>query len=131
MSSTTERNAHAGIDLDRTDELPALDVSAYEAERGIPPGERIGSTDTWIAPALAPPVDEAALPADVAGEIAVAGFDTPSAIFDTIRALETNLRAKSELIAELEESLDRAERERGAAEKRAREREQALARIEH
>lgn len=39
-------------DLDRTDELPQLDVVAYEAELGLAPEERLSSTDTWLVESL-------------------------------------------------------------------------------
>ena len=39
-------------DLERTDELPQLDVVAYEAQLGLAPEDRLSSTDTWLVESL-------------------------------------------------------------------------------
>jgi hypothetical protein len=43
---------HSGHALDRTDELPRLDVAAYEAQLAAEAGDTLGSTDTWAVEGL-------------------------------------------------------------------------------
>ncbi len=43
---------HSESDLDRTDELPRLDVAAYEAKLAAESSERLGSTDTWAVDSI-------------------------------------------------------------------------------
>lgn len=50
VMSTHPRSEHD--DLDRTDELPRLDVSAYEAQLAADAGDTLASTDTWAVQAL-------------------------------------------------------------------------------
>jgi chromosome segregation ATPase len=119
-----------GLDPDQTDQLPALDVKAFEAERGIDPDDPLSSTDTWHVQ-----VPDVAAADRAAVEHALAGSPTDAAdesggVFETIRTLEATLRAKSGHMANLEESLARAERERAVAERRLRERDQAVTRLE-
>jgi len=110
MSTRADQTHSGSPDGDTTDELPALDVAAYEAARGLA-SDTHADTDTWPAPGTS-------------------AASAEPAIFDTIRSLEANLRAKSERTADLEQLLARAERERETAERRLREREQGLARLE-
>ena len=110
MSTRADQTHSNSLDSDSTDQLPALDVAAFEAARGVASG-RHDNTDSWQAPGTGAEGGE-------------------PAIFETIRSLEASLHAKSERTADLEQLLARAEREREAAERRLREREQALARLE-
>src|SRR5262245_16392492 len=110
MSTRADRTQDKAHDVDSTDQLPVLDMAAMDAAQ--PADQPLSSTDTWIAPAPAAPAA------------------APSAIFDTIRTLEASLHAKSEHTANLEQLLVRAERERDAAERRLREREQAMSHFE-
>ena len=121
---------HTGADPDQTDQLPVLDVKAFEAERGIAPEDALGSTDTWLVqvPDVAA-ADRAAVEHALVGSPQDAA-DESGGVFETIRTLEATLRAKSEHMANMEESLARSERERATAERRLREREQAIARLE-
>ena len=112
MSMRADQTHSNSLDSDSTDELPALDVAAFEAARGVANSAQ-GNADSRRAP---PPT---AIPEG--GE---------PAIFDTIRSLEANLHAKSERTADLEQLLARAERERETADRRLRERDQVLARLE-
>jgi chromosome segregation ATPase len=43
---------HSENDLDRTDELPRLDVAAYEAKLAAEAGDTLASTDTWSVQAI-------------------------------------------------------------------------------
>jgi chromosome segregation ATPase len=111
-------------DLDSTAELPVLDVAALEARAAEE--QRNGSTDTWIIP---PPT------------LRVASEVPDASTAESRNELETNLRAVSANLADLEERLKRkveqlsqnelaleAERaRRAAAEQRAAELAQHLA----
>jgi chromosome segregation ATPase len=91
MSSRADRHTGHEIDLDRTDELPVLDPAAYEGAHGI---NVVHANVTETASTSTPPASP-----DLAG------------VFDTIRSLEANLRAKSEHTAGLEEQIARLERQ--------------------
>jgi len=78
-------------DLERTDELPVLDVAAYEATQT---GERLGNTDTWIAPA--------SFAADLAESTARA-----AAVEQQRTELETKLHELSKSFADVEGRLQR------------------------
>jgi len=119
-----------GVDPEQTDQLPALDIKAFEAERGIDPEDSLGSTDTWHVqmPGIAA-ADRAVVEHALTGSPADAAEESGS-VFETIRTLEATLRAKSEHMANLEESLARSERERATAERRLRERDQAVTRLD-
>src|SRR5262245_61326143 len=110
MGTRADQTHSNSPDGDTTDELPALDVAAYEAAHGLA-SDAHADTDVWPAPGSS-------------------AASAEPAIFDTIRSLEANLRAKSERSADLEQLLARAERDRETAERRLREREQGLARLE-
>src|ERR1700757_3153173 len=97
-----------GIDLDRTDELPALDLRAPEAAAQ----DRL--SETWIQPGLSSLTEAAAEPA----------ARTPGAE-DPLQTAVANLREAQELLAgrgarlvEIENALDEARTERAAAERR-------------
>jgi chromosome segregation ATPase len=45
-------DSHKEIDLDRTDELPRLDVAAYEASLAAAEADALSRTDTWAVEAL-------------------------------------------------------------------------------
>jgi chromosome segregation ATPase len=109
MSTRADQTHNKSIDSDTTDELPALDVAAFESARGVVSDARANA-------------DARRTPAGPAGG--------EPAIFDTIRSLEASLHAKSGRISDLEQLLARAERERETAERRLRERDQVLARLE-
>ena len=111
MGTRADQTHNKSIDSDTTDELPALDVAAFESARGVVSDAR-ANADARRTPAPAGPAG---------GE---------PAIFDTIRSLEASLHAKSGRISDLEQLLARAERERETAERRLRERDQVLARLE-
>jgi chromosome segregation ATPase len=97
MNTRLDRTTGHESDPDSTDELPVLDPAAYEAAHGITV-VRTSVTETASAPAQ--PVT-----ADLAG------------VFDTIRSLESNLRAKSEHTANLEQQIARLERQLRAQDK--------------
>jgi chromosome segregation ATPase len=113
MSTRADQTHSDSRDPDSTDQLPALDIAAFETARGVASNGR-GNADTRRAPAAPTATPDGGEPA----------------IFDTIRSLEANLHAKSERTADLEQLLARAERERETAERRLRERDQVLARLE-
>src|SRR5690242_16290798 len=77
-------------DLDSTAELPVLDVAALEARAAEE--QRSGSTDTWIIP---PPT------------LRVAAEVPDASTANSRNELETNLRAVSANLADLEERLKR------------------------
>ena len=98
----------AGIDLDRTDELPALDLKAHEAAAH----DRL--SETWIQPGLSSLTEAAAEPA-----ARTQGAEDP------LQTAVANLREAQELLAgrgarlvEIENALDEARTERAAAERR-------------
>jgi chemotaxis protein MotB len=97
----------AGIDLDRTDELPALDLRAHEAA----PHDRL--SETWIQPGLSSLTEAAADPA------------ARTRAEDPLQTAVANLREAQELLAgrsarlvEIENALDEARGERAAVERR-------------
>jgi chromosome segregation ATPase len=94
MNTRADRTTGHESDPDRTDELPVLDPVAYEAAHGITPAPRAS-----VAEVVSPPPPVTAASADLAG------------VFDTIRTLEANLRAKSEHTASLEQQIARLERQ--------------------
>jgi len=91
MSNRADRNSGHEIDLDSTDELPVLDPAALEPSVTADVS-KLSNTDTWAAP-----------PATGSTEFA--------SVFDTIRSLDANLRAKSEHTADLELQIARVERQ--------------------
>jgi chromosome segregation ATPase len=97
MKTRAGRNTGHESDPDRTDELPVLDPVAYEAAHN-------DATVRVIAPDMAP-VAAQTVSADLAG------------VFDTIRSLEANLRAKSEHTGSLEQQIARLERQMRVHEK--------------
>lgn len=97
MSNRTDRSSGHEFDVDSTDELPVLDPAAYEAS-SVVVGDTLSRSDTWVTP-----------PAAGAADLA--------SIFDTIRSLEANLRAKSEHTDDLEQQLARVERQMRVFEK--------------
>lgn len=100
MNTRADRTTGHETDLDRTDELPVLDVEAYEASQNVTVA-RAAVTAVASPPAASPSPD-------------LAG------VFDTIRSLEANLRAKSEHTASLEQQIARLERQlRGQEKERA------------
>ena len=103
------------VDLDSTAELPVLDIAAAEARSAE---ERIGGTDTWIIP---PPTLR------VATEVPDTAVPDPRSELETnLRALSANLgdledrlKRKVEQLAENERALDAVRTERISAEQRA------------
>ena len=96
MNTRADRTTGHETDLDRTDELPVLDIEAYEAAQNV----------TVARAAVTAIASPAALPSpDLGG------------VFDTIRSLEANLRAKSEHTASLEQQIARLERQLRTQEK--------------
>jgi hypothetical protein len=100
-----EGSPPAGTDLDRTDELPVLDLSAYEAAAH----DRLA--ETWVQPGLS--VQEAAAEPRAGAE-------------DPLQTAAANLRQAQELLAgrgtrlaEIERALEEAQGARAAAEQRA------------
>ena len=103
------------VDLDSTAELPVLDIAAAEAR---PAEERVGSTDTWIIPP--PPTLR------VASEIPETPSDPRSELETNLRALSANLgdvedrlKRKVEQLAENERALESVRTERIGADQRA------------
>src|SRR5246127_2814644 len=98
-----------GIDLDRTDELPALDLRAPEAAAQ----DRL--SETWIQPGLSSLTEAAAAPPA-----------RPQDAEDPLQTAVANLREAQELLAgrgarlaEIERALEEAHAARSAAERRA------------
>ncbi len=114
------------VDLDSTAELPVLDIAAVEAH---PPEERLASTDTWIIPPptlrVAGDVEAVASARILAAEARphVAETRAPASGRDARSELETNLRALSANLGDVEDRLKRkveqlAENERALVEVR-------------
>src|SRR5579864_1591686 len=92
-------------DLDSTDELPVLDVTAYEAAAR----ERLD--DTWIQPAAS----DSGAAADTR-----AGADDPlQTAVANLREAQELLKGRASRLSELERSLEDAHAARGAAERNA------------
>ena len=122
------------VDLDSTAELPVLDVAVHEARAAE---ERAGSTDTWIIP---PPTLRVASEVSAASVAHPAANSSSGASTDVRTELETNLRAlsanlgdvedrlkrKVEQLAENERALEAVRSERITAEFRAEQLEQEL-----
>ena len=123
------------VDLDSTAELPVLDIAAHESAPA--PEERLNNTDTWIIPPPTlrvasdvnlPNKDARILTAD-ARPVAVetrppASNDSRARATDARSELETNLRALSANLGDVEDRLKRkveqlAENERALIEVRA------------
>jgi predicted nucleic acid-binding Zn-ribbon protein len=103
----SEGSFPAEIDLDRTDELPALDLRAHETA----PHDRL--SETWIQPGLSSLTEAAADPA------------ARTRAEDPLQTAVANLREAQELLAgrsarlvEVENALDEARSERAAVERR-------------
>ena len=114
-----EGSPSAEIDLDRTDELPVLDLRAYEAAAQDQAQDRLA--ETWVQPGL--PVQEAAA-------------EPPAGMDDPLQIAVANLREAQELLAgrgarlaEIERALEEAQGARAAAELRAGELTQELTAI--
>jgi chromosome segregation ATPase len=111
------------LDLDSTAELPVLEIAVPDTEA---PEERLTSTDTWIIP---PPTLRVASDADkevrlVTGTAESSEAPAPASLRDARSGLETNLRALSANLGDLEDRLKRkveqlAENERALEEVRA------------
>jgi chromosome segregation ATPase len=109
------------VDLDTTAELPVLDVAAHEARTA---DERLNNTDTWIIPPPTLRVASREAPASDAPEARAADARPSSTTQDARTELETNLRALSANLGDLEDRLKRkveqlAENERALVEVRA------------
>src|SRR5688572_28624846 len=108
-------------DTETTAELPVLDVASYEAATATE--ERSGNTDTWHLPSLS----QAALQAEAAQSAAVTAAQDRSLQLETdLRALSENLRdveerltRKGERLIELERELASSRAERVAVDERA------------
>jgi chromosome segregation ATPase len=85
-------------DLETTAELPVLDVAAYEAQHG----DRLASTDTWVAPPL---------PASPARTDEAAAQQHRNRVEDDLRALSLSLREFEERLALKGERLSAIEAE--------------------
>jgi pSer/pThr/pTyr-binding forkhead associated (FHA) protein len=92
-------------DLDSTDELPALDPTAYEA------AARARALDTWIQPGLPLP--------DAAVELRAGGEDPLQTAVANMREAQQLLASRAARLTELERSLEDAHAAQVAAERRA------------
>ena len=95
MNMRADRTTGHESDPDRTDELPVLDPVAYEAAQAVA--------------TVAPVADTASAPGAVSADLA--------GVFDTMRSLEANLRAKSENAISLEQQIARLEKQLRAQDK--------------
>lgn len=95
-----------GTDLDSTDELPVLDPKAYEAA-----AHRLA--DTWVQPALS--AGEAAA-AEASGEAEGAEDPLQTAVAN-LREAQELLSARGARMAEIERTLEEAQRARASAER--------------
>jgi chromosome segregation ATPase len=121
---SVQRQSIPPTDTETTAELPVLDVATYEAAMATTE-ERAGSTDTWHLPSL----NQAALQAAavVSQSAAVAAAQDRSLQLETdLRALSENLRdveerltRKGERLIELERDLANSRAERLAVDERA------------
>lgn len=117
-----------GNDLDRTDELPVLDVAAYEAARPEGEADPLAQTDTWAVGALpsnAAPGDEAiahnATPATRSLKAASRGADVSldvERVLNRIAELETKIATARRAQAEAEGRSQSLALERDAFEQR-------------
>src|SRR5689334_15985842 len=94
LMSVPRESIPPNADLETTAELPVLDVAAYET---AVKEERSGSTDTWHMPAVTAQ----------AAQAAAAAVAAQSAAEDRSLQLETDLRALSENLRDVEERLTR------------------------
>ncbi len=97
-------------DLDRTDELPQLDVVAYEARH--PPGltDALSTTDTWLVEGLGEPETETIVRTSQAGFPVPGGVDLSinvERLRQRIQALETELETARRVQREAEEATTR------------------------
>lgn len=90
-------------DLDRTDELPQLDVVAYEARRGLNDG--LSTTDTWLVEGLEEQSTETIVRTGQAGFPVPGGVDLTinvSRLRQRIQALESELESARSVARESE-----------------------------
>jgi chromosome segregation ATPase len=102
-----ERSTPPGVDLDRTDELPVLDLKAYEAAAH----DRLA--ETWVQPGLSH-TEAAAGPSAGAG----GAGDPLETAADNLREAQELLAGRGARLAEIERALDEAHAARSAAERR-------------
>jgi chromosome segregation ATPase len=115
MSMPRDPVSSSPSDLETTAELPALDVTAYEAGRRQ---HELSNTDTWVAPAPAPPRP---------GKIEQGSTlqhsthleDGLKALSASLKDFEARLAAKDERLSAIEGDLESARRQQAAAEQRA------------
>jgi chromosome segregation ATPase len=122
---------HSEHDLDRTDELPRLDVAAYEAQLAAEANDTLSSTDAWAVDELRDAMEARSR------EVTALRFPRPRAqppeppkssdvtldanrILGRIQQLESELAASKQREAELEARFDRLGVELAAKEKEAR-----------
>jgi len=95
-----------GTDLDNTDELPVLDLKAYEA------AARDRLADTWVQPGLSPKEAAAEPPGG-----AEAGEDPLQTAVANLREAQRLLSSRGARLAEIERALEEAQRARVSAER--------------
>jgi len=114
----------AGNDLDRTDELPVLNLAAYEAGQAADDADPLARTDTWDVEALqaqAPPDDEDIAPAPRSLKATSRGVDVSldvDRVLNRIAELETGIVAARAAQAEAESRCQSLLAERNTFEQR-------------